>query len=362
MKERGNLLLQFVDRFFGIPLVFLLALRPKKKLPAKIETIGILKSAGIGDLIFMSAVIQDIRKAYPFARILLFTGLANRAVGELIEGVDVMALPMTKPWKALRKIREHTVDVWIDGDPWPRISAIFSCLSRSKFCLGFKTQKQYRHFGYDAIAMHSPKDHEIDSLRRLMIPLGIPTSSLPQLNVPRQRKKKVVVLHQFPGGSRAYLKLWDKWQELTDYLIAKDYLVVTTGGKGDVSTINGVENRAGKDSLLETAKLLSSASCVITVDTGILHLSAAVGTFTIALHGPTFPHRCGGLGENVVALTPKIDYTPCIYLGFENKCRHNRCMRAITLQQVIDAFEQKEEYESNRTGRGQRDQTMACLS
>ena len=356
MKERGNHLLRFVDRYVGIPLVLLFSLRIKRKLPKKIESIAILKSAGIGDLIFMSGVIQDILKAHPRAKIWLFTGKANAAVGRMIEGVELVVLPMTNPIKTAKIIRNYPVDLWIDADPWPRISTLLTLCSRSKFHIGFRTPKQMRHFPYDCTAQHSPKDHEIDSLRRLMVPLQIPTSSMPKLKVPAQKKRKLIVLHQFPGGSRANLKKWDKWQALANYFIKKGYRVVTTGGKEDVSTIKGVENRVGLDSLEETAKLVAQAFAVVTIDTGILHLSAALGSYTIALHGPTFPHRCGGLGENVCAITPKIDYTPCIYLGFEAKCKSNNCMRAITLTQVTEAFEK---YESSCISRRERDEALA---
>jgi len=359
MKERGNRVLHIIDRYIGIPLVFLAGLRIKRKLPKKIETIAILKSAGIGDLVLVSAVIQDIRKAHPRAQIFLFTGKANSGLAKLIEGVEPVILPMTNPFKALKIIRKHRFDLWIDGDPWPRISTLFTVASRSKFHVGFRTAKQYRHFPYDALANHSPSDHELDSLRRLMIPLGIPTGSMPKLSIPKQEKEKLIVLHQFPGGSRADLRRWDKWQELANYFLEKGYRVVTTGGKEDYSTLTNVENRAGLDSLKETAIVLAKAFCVVSVDTGIMHMAAALGTFTIGLHGPSSPHHWGPIGENVCAITPNIDYTPCSYLGFEGKCKTNKCMRAITIKQVRGAFEK---YESSCVSGRKRDEALAYIA
>ncbi|MCP5468898.1 MAG: glycosyltransferase family 9 protein [Chlamydiales bacterium] len=361
MRERGNLFFHKFDRYVGIPLVFLAGVRVKRKLPKKIERIAILKSAGIGDLVVMSGIIHDMRTAFPDAKITLFTGQANRAMGELIEGVEVIALPIMKPWLAAKKIREQSFDVWIDGDPWPRISALLSRCSRAKFRIGFRTPGQCRHFAYDIAIEHSAEEHEVENLRRLVMPLGVISLSLPKLNI-EEPKKKMVVLHQFPGGSRAALKMWDKWQPLADYLVKKGYRVVTTGGKADHSMLRGVENHAGKDSLLETCKLLSSAFCVITVDTGVMHLSGALSTFTLALHGPTSPKRWGALGKNVVALTPNIDYTPCIHLGFEATCKTSRCMRAITLQQVIEVFENEERKDKSASAsRRERDEALAHL-
>jgi len=156
LKERGNHLLRFIDRTIGIPLVLLASLRFKRKLPKRIESIAILKSAGIGDLVFMSGVIQDIRKAHPVAKIWLFTGKANAGIGKLIEGVELVVLPMTNPIKAAKIIRGYPVDLWIDADPWPRISTLLTLCSRSKFHVGFNAPKQWRHFPYDATASRLP--------------------------------------------------------------------------------------------------------------------------------------------------------------------------------------------------------------
>ncbi len=359
MKERANKILHIIDRYIGIPLVFLGGLRIKRKLPKKIERIAVLKSAGIGDLVLVSALIQDIRKAHPQAKIFLFTGKANSGLAQLIEGVEPVVLPMTHPFKAVKIIRKHGFDLWIDADPWPRISTLFTVASRSKFHVGFRTANQFRHFPYDAWATHSPDDHEIDSLRRLMIPLGIPTGSMPKLSIPRQEKEKLIVLHQFPGGSQAHLKRWDKWQELATYFLEKGYRVVTTGGKEDCSLIEGVENRVGLDSLRQTVILLGKAFCVVSVDTGIMHVAAALGSFTICLHGPTSPRRWGALGGNICAITPEIEYTPCIYLGFDGKCKTNKCMRAITIKQVRGAFEK---YESSCVSGRKRDEALADIA
>lgn len=351
--------MRFLDRYVGIPLVFLAGLRRKRVCPSTYKKIAILKSAGIGDLVFMSGVIHDLQKAHPQAEVWLFTGKANAALGQLIQGVKLIVLPMTNPLQSLKLVRRNKFDIWIDADPWPRISTLLTILSRSAFHIGFRTPRQHRHYPYDAVAEHSPKDHEIDSLRRLLIPLNISSHSFPKICISSKKKEKLIILHQFPGGSRADLKRWDKWQELADYFLQKGYRVVTTGGKADCSSLKRVENRVGKDGLKQTAELLASAFCVVSVDTGIMHIAAAVGSFTIGLHGPTFPHRCGALGENVCAIRPQIDYTPCIYLGFEGRCKSNRCMRAITLAQVTEAFEK---YESSCTSRWQRDAALADLT
>ncbi len=344
MRERDNKTLRFLDRYLGILLVgFFRLFKRKRTLPQKISSIALLKSAGIGDTALLSAIVLDLQQAFPEAKIVFFAGTANHEMAEMIPGVEVVSLPMVFPRRALQLIRQHRFDLWLDFDPWPRISALFGFFSRAGFTLGFKTARQGRHFLYDCSVEHRSDVHELENSRNLLKPLNIRSHHQPKISVGPSEPKKRVVCHLFPGGSRAALKMWSekKWSELIQFLVSEGYEVLLTGGKGDrerLPPLSGVQNVAGKLSLREVAELLKSSACVISVDTGIMHLAAVVGAPLIALHGPTSPDRWGGIGEKVVAITPKLDYRPCIYLGFESKCSVNRCMQAISVEQVKEAF------------------------
>lgn len=53
-----------------------------------------------------------------------------------------------------------------------------------------------------------------------------------------------------------------------------------------------------KLSIAQMATVLKNAKAVVTVDTGLGHLSSALKTQTIALYGPTYPRHVGMLGDN----------------------------------------------------------------
>jgi len=53
-----------------------------------------------------------------------------------------------------------------------------------------------------------------------------------------------------------------------------------------------------KLSLAEVAKELAGAQCVVSVDTGLSHLTAALDRPNITLFGPTDPGLIGGYGKN----------------------------------------------------------------
>jgi len=174
----------------------------------------------------------------------------------------------------------------------------------------------------------------------------------------------------FPGGARADLKTWPeaKWKELILQLSKLGYQIDLTGGKADhpkLAHFSTATNLAGALSLRETAMHLKRCACVISVDTGIMHLAAALGCPVIGLHGPTSPNRWGALGENVISLTPNYKYTPCIQLGFESKCSENRCLKAISVDQVLDAFKtitNGVQHESDHTSGRERDPALATIT
>lgn len=56
-------------------------------------------------------------------------------------------------------------------------------------------------------------------------------------------------------------------------------------------------NHAGETSLLELGGLLTQMDLLITVDSGPMHLAAAIGTPVLALFGPTSPLRTGPYGK-----------------------------------------------------------------
>jgi len=67
-----------------------------------------------------------------------------------------------------------------------------------------------------------------------------------------------------------------------------------------------------------------------------MHLAAASGTKVIALHGPTNSIKWGPYGEKHITINSSTDCSPCLYLGFEYKCHSNKCMQAITAEDVFD--------------------------
>lgn len=90
-------------------------------------------------------------------------------------------------------------------------------------------------------------------------------------------------------------------------------------------------NMAGKFELKELATLLGRVNLMVTGDTGPMHIGAAVGTFVIALMGPTAPEH-GPFSEKKVIISKRL---PCQYCGGK-KCKKPECMSQITPDEVFE--------------------------
>jgi ADP-heptose:LPS heptosyltransferase len=347
MGDRGSVLLRLLDRGVGIPFLGVCSLLVRKKtfFPQTPGRIGVLATAAIGDTILLSAVLADLVRAKKNSKVTLFVGPTNQAIARMsCPEVEIVPIPVSNPLKAMRIIRtQGFFDLWLDFGPWPRINAVLSLFSRSGYTLGFKTAKQYRHFCYDQAVPHLSTNHEIDNLRQILVPLGIKSRSIPRLSgFPYPEcAEPYIIIHMFPGGYKSSFKEWSRknWVSLVDLLTDEGHNIVLTGAGKDLAAAEAVlaecrnqsliDNRAGRENLEKTAGLLEYARAVISVNTGIMHLAAALSVPMVALHGPTNVNRWGPLSEMAVNLTATTPSSGCLNLGFEYDRRDPHSMDTI---------------------------------
>jgi heptosyltransferase I len=330
-------------------------MKHNRKIMPSFRSIGLLVTAAMGDTILVAGVIADLRKRFRDREIVLFTTESNHEMGQLLDGPDrVVKLPVTNPLRAVRRLRENKVDVLCDFGPWQRLNALYCRLSGARFAVGFRTPRQYRHYGYDQVVDHSAQVHEIENYRALVRTLGIESTTLPRVKVNERlidelKPRTYVVFHAWPGGYKAYLKEWPEshWLELGERIAELGLGVVLTGARFDVerteelcskltSRCKGqIINLAGRVTLSQTACVLENASAVVSVNTGTMHLAAATGALVLGLHGPTSAKRWGPLGERAVSITPETEGCGYLNLGFEYRNQREDCMGLITPKQVV---------------------------
>ena len=350
MGDRGNVLLRYADRYLGIPLVFLAGLTVSPRpVPKKIGRMGILATAAIGDSLLLSAVLNDLRKARPETEYTLFCGSAIRKILEMsVTGMTLVDIPVKNPVKAAGIIRRKKFDVFLDCGPWPRLNSLLAFSSRSTCRIGFRSLNQYRHYVYHIPVDHRKDCHELDNLRRLVLPLGVKSESVPFLGKAEiDRTSPYVVVHMFPSGYKARYKEWSDrhWVSLINGLTDAGCPVVLTGGPADrpgADRITGqcrnrewIKNLAGRTGLYETGELLRKSSLVVSVNTGIMHMAAAYDQAVVALHGPTSVERWGPVCRNQINFTARTAGAGCLHLGFEYDRKDSHSLDTIDADQVL---------------------------
>ena len=139
-----------------------------------------------------------------------------------------------------------------------------------------------------------------------------------------------------PGAEYGPAKRWPYFGELASKLGSP---VVLLGSAKDSEACNSIQgkNLAGKTTLDEAVELIAGAAFVVTHDSGLMHIAAALGTPQVALFGSSSPKHTPPLAANARVLWLGIECSPC----FARECPlgHFRCMKELSVERVLAEIE-----------------------
>ncbi|SMC45792.1 heptosyltransferase-1 [Desulfocicer vacuolatum DSM 3385] len=308
----------------------------------------IIKLGALGDVINTFPLVVNIKK-YFNAEIdwlvapLSYPLVANHPCVDNAILFDKKKIIDSLP-SALGKIREKQYDITLDLQRILK-SALFTMAARTSWRVGFNRERCKEVtwlFPFDRIPPSNPKAHMLNQYLEFAEHINIPLSEVSWM-IPRTFKKtfnlpdRYIVLNI--GASRP-VKQWrlNNFADLADKLNEKFHLqAVLTGGPEDVEGGKKIHDKTnadiidltGKTSIPQLVEVIANARCVISCDTGAMHLAAALGIDLIALFGPTDPRRTGPFRG--VVIQKKLPCTPCN----RKKCKNPRCMDDITPQEVF---------------------------
>ncbi|MBK6877391.1 MAG: glycosyltransferase family 9 protein [Ignavibacteria bacterium] len=372
MKRRA--LFRIFDKYLGIPIVIIMAilLKRKRRLPIEnVKKILIIKLAAIGDSILLIPMLRTLKKSFPRSEITFICTKINYAVAKKTPYIDkvveidvhsYLRSPL-KFFKFIKDLRRDKYEVIIDAGQWERINAIMTMLARSDFSVGFKTERQMKHYGYDSIITHTRTKHELETFLDLLVPLGI--------NITEEDKKleyflndedfnfahsfwfkheledkTVICLH--PGcGENGRPREWavenyiSLGKRLVDY--DENIRILITGAQLEEDRCKEIAagigrntiNTAGQFPLDNVVALVKKVKLIVCSNTGMLHIASCVGTKTMGLHGPTNPAKWGSYNKNAVLIQSDKFCSPCLYLGHDYGCQAPQCMAHISVDDVF---------------------------
>lgn len=135
-----------------------------------------------------------------------------------------------------------------------------------------------------------------------------------------------------PGAEYGPAKRWPYFAELAPRL---GLPVVTLGStkERELCAAAGGRNLAGETTLDEAIELLAGAAFVVSNDSGLMHIAAALGRPQVALFGSSSPKHTPPLSAASRVLWLGIDCSPC----YARECPlgHFRCMRELGVDQVL---------------------------
>lgn len=330
----------------------------------------IVKLSSFGDLFHVLPLVHELKQQCA-AHIDWLTQDAYTGLVGCFPDVDhVLEFPRYAPLRRLawlQHLRNTRYDMILDCQGLLK-SAVLARLARGERRIGPSFHREGSRLFYDEVAgacnkqRHAVDEHQ-DMLRHLG--LNVPAPVFP-VHFPSRTLTEPGPHIAITAHSRWSTKNWP--EERFEALIER--LLTHTGGTiylpGDAATAawsarvaargaGRVVDLAGKTTMVEMGSLLQAMDLLVSVDSGPVHLAAAIGIPCVTVFGPTDARRTGPYGNRHRVLTAPIDCRPC----FSRTCRRGctACLQNVpvdeVLQAVLDLLAQKTDNDQDtKEGKG----------
>lgn len=324
----------------------------------------VIKLRAIGDVVLSTAVLPNLRNAYHDSEIHFLVESSGREVVEDNPYIDRIIVLERHKWEDLsfrarcrenlrfmKQLRAEKYDVVFDLFGNPR-SALLTWITGARHRVGFSFRGRKIAYNH-RVEPRGDRVHEVafnlDALISFGLPIRDESISFFIKQSDRQAVEKwfheegldnsfVVGLHTWGSWSA---KRWgfEKFAGLADRLMASSHArIVLLWGPGEKEYAERVQELAKNQLILappttlkELGALLSLCQLVVANDSGPMHISAAVGTPTVGIFGPTNWRLQGPYGRRNRAVYHKnLTCLGCNKL----ECAQRTCMEELEVDEV----------------------------
>lgn len=332
---------------------------------------------GLGDVVCMLPMMKAVRRTFPDASITVMVNkqMASDVLQYSDAGIDeVIAINAHADKiafvKECLKLRRRKFDI--------SISAAHTPVVKAKAVMAIVNARQKYGIQYTLGTNYDGLDdqyHFVDANMLVLDDMGIPNHHfLPELipdkqiverfrnNMDAQKPVIGVCIGKADVSYRdkarkqsVYTRSWGSHEnhilnmtELILYILKEGWQAVLIGGKAeesirDLLPENIIGNSAcfdyvGRTTLMESIALASVCDVVVGVDTGMQHISDAVGTKTVSLFGPTNPKTHGAYSDKAVFVEENVACRYCYGTPSYVLCEDRQCMKHIMPKKVFEAI------------------------
>jgi lipopolysaccharide heptosyltransferase II len=320
------------------------------------------KPGAIGDLLHTLPALKAIRTNYPSAHV---TVIVSPGLESLIQGTHLAVRVQVYDKSMLKRhvmdfvdygmqIRGEHYDLFVDMQPSLR-SMMIRWLSHARLIIVYRKQKRSKSKDRRLHAVVNfletlrslGIEQPVDNIELPLTPIALENIDKFQSDRGIDRNRPLIALNCSVGTARPARNWYpDRFSALADRLIDElGAQVVFIGGNDDrelvLSVMANMKNKAisaaGDLSISDSAALLSRCNCLVSADTGPLHLATAVQTPVVGLYGSTDPRRTGPIGRGHEVIMKGLACVPCE----EKDCPLDTrvCMSDITVDDVFKAVE-----------------------
>ncbi len=331
----------------------------------------------IGDAVMSQPLLANLKTIYPQSQIdvLASTWVAPiyRACAEVSEVIEAKLEHKQLQWGLRKQLAKKLESNQYDACfvlPNSLKSALIPWLANIPFRIGYRGEMR---FGLINLALNNPSkinrppmaDHylalsnalehsqKMDANKsvdpKLKISLAAQQSVSAKLQASSINEKLIYVL--CPGAEYGVTKRWpaDHFANLAQQLISKapDAHVILLGGKGDhalgkeitsqAMNTPQIQNWCGETSLDEAIALIGMSKALVSNDSGLMHIGAALKVPQVAIFGSSDPHHTPPLSDKAKVIWLNLPCSPC----HKRECPlgHLKCLKDISPKTVLDAIQ-----------------------
>jgi len=307
----------------------------------------------IGDALMAQPLLARLREKRPEVRIDVLAPAWVAPVLRRLPGVDEViaaplrhgALQLRERWRLGRRLRAARYDQAIVlPNSWK--SALVPFFADVPLRSGYVGESRYGLLNLIYRAQDGREPMVLHYARLSEPPGKAPAQPLPAPRLvldaaaARATAKRFGIRDRYaafcPGAEYGPAKRWPYFAELATRMPLP---VVLLGSARDREACEAVPalNLAGRTSLEEALELLAGAELVVSNDSGLMHVAAALGRPQVALFGSSSPEHTPPMSDKARVVWLHVECSPC----FERVCPlgHFRCMKELSVERVLEEIE-----------------------